>query len=122
MRILQVILAPRLSGAEVLAKGVAIEHQQAGHSVGMVSLMPEHQDFRQLRDELKARGVVCIFPDHMPGKAGRLLFLHRAVRRFKPDIMSRTLPSRPCTCACCPRAYRSSGSCIPASTISPTRR
>jgi glycosyltransferase involved in cell wall biosynthesis len=87
MRILQVVLAPRLSGAEVLAKGVAIEHQQAGHSVGMASLMPEHQDFRQLSDELKARGVVCIFPDRTLGKAGRLLFLHQAIRRFKPDII-----------------------------------
>ena len=45
MRILQVILAPRLSGAEVLVKGVAIGHQRAGHSVCIASLLPQHSDF-----------------------------------------------------------------------------
>ncbi|WP_244846990.1 glycosyltransferase family 4 protein [Caballeronia sp. SL2Y3] len=87
MRILQVILAPRLSGAEVLAKGVAIGHQRAGHSVSIASLMPEHDDFRHISAELRAHGVSCVFPAKNPTKLGRLLFLHRAIRSFKPDII-----------------------------------
>jgi glycosyltransferase involved in cell wall biosynthesis len=87
MRILQVILAPRLSGAEVLAKGVAIGHQRGGHSVCIASLMPEHDDFKHISAELRAQDVTCIFPDKAPGKIGRLLFLHRAIRSFKPDII-----------------------------------
>ncbi|KLU27959.1 glycosyl transferase [Caballeronia mineralivorans PML1(12)] len=87
MRILQVILAPRLSGAEVLAKGVAIGHQQGGHDVCITSLMPEHNDFEHISAELRANNVLCFFPQRALGKIGRLLFLHRAIRRFKPDII-----------------------------------
>jgi glycosyltransferase involved in cell wall biosynthesis len=87
MRILQVILAPRLSGAEVLAKGVAIGHQHGGHSVCIASLMPEHDDYKHISAELRAQGVECIFPGKSLGKLGRLLFLHRAIRSFKPDII-----------------------------------
>ncbi len=87
MRILQVILAPRLSGAEVLAKGVAIGHQQGGHNVCITSLMPEQEDFEHISAELRTHGVLCLFPRRILGKLGRLLFLHRAIRQFKPDII-----------------------------------
>ncbi len=87
MRILQVILAPRLSGAEVLAKGVSIGHQQSGHDVCIASLMPEHDDFAHISAELRAQGVACRFPHRNLGKIGRLLFLHRAIRQFKPDVI-----------------------------------
>ena len=87
MRILQVILAPRLSGAEVLAKGVAIGHQRGGNDVCITSLMPEHDDFQHISAELRANNVECFFPQRSLGKLGRLLFLHRAIRRFKPDII-----------------------------------
>ena len=87
MRILQVVLAPRLSGAEVLVKGVAIGHQEAGHDVCIASLMPEHDDFAHVSAELRAHGVLCLFPQHKLGKLGRLLFLHRAIRQFKPDVI-----------------------------------
>ncbi|MGN6318953.1 MAG: glycosyltransferase family 1 protein, partial [Trinickia sp.] len=33
MRILQLVLAPRLSGAEMLVKGIAIGHRASGHAV-----------------------------------------------------------------------------------------
>jgi glycosyltransferase involved in cell wall biosynthesis len=87
MRILQVILAPRLSGAEVLAKGVAIGHQRGGHDVCIASLMPEHDDFLHISAELRAQHVECLFPSRKLGKLGRLLFLHRAIRSFRPDII-----------------------------------
>jgi glycosyltransferase involved in cell wall biosynthesis len=87
MRILQVILTPRLSGAEVLAKGVAIGHQNGGHDVCIASLDPEHGDFAPISAELRTHGVTCLFPDKSLGKVGRLLFLHRAIRTFKPDII-----------------------------------
>ncbi|MDR5757801.1 glycosyltransferase family 4 protein [Caballeronia sp. LZ035] len=87
MRILQVILAPRLSGAEVIAKGVAIGHQQGGHSVCIASLMPEHDDFAHISAELQAHDVIRLFPKRPLGRLGRLLFLQRAIRTFKPDII-----------------------------------
>jgi glycosyltransferase involved in cell wall biosynthesis len=87
MRILQVILAPRLSGAEVLAKGVAIGHQRDGHDVCIASLMPQHSDFEHISAELRSHDVMCLFPTRTHGKVGRLLFLYQAIRAFKPDII-----------------------------------
>ncbi len=88
MRILQVILMSRLSGAELLAKGVAIGHQRGVHDVCIASLHPENDDFTHISAELRTHGVHCLFPSkNMMGKLGRLMFLHRAIRGFRPDII-----------------------------------
>ena len=87
MRIFQLILAPRLSGAEMLVKGIAIDHQQSGHSVCIASLLPAHGDFAPAAGELAAHRVTCVFPSRPYEKLGRLLFLYRAIRRFKPDVI-----------------------------------
>lgn len=87
MRIFQLILAPRLSGAEMLVKGIAIDHQQSGHSVCIASLLPAHGDFAPAAGELAAHRVTCVFPARHYEKFGRLLFLYRAIRRFKPDVI-----------------------------------
>jgi glycosyltransferase involved in cell wall biosynthesis len=87
MRILQLILAPRLSGAEMLVKGIAIDHQHSGHTVCIASLLPAHGDFAFAADELAAHRVTCHFPARRYEKFGRLLFLYRTIRRFKPDVI-----------------------------------
>ncbi|RKP50899.1 glycosyltransferase family 4 protein [Trinickia fusca] len=87
MRIFQLILAPRLSGAEMVVKGIAIDHQQSGHSVCIASLLPAQGDFALAAGELAAHRVTCVFPAHRYEKLGRLLFLYRAIRRFKPDVI-----------------------------------
>src|ERR1700737_3145412 len=87
MRILQLILAPRLSGAEMLVKGIAIDHQHSGHTVCVASLLPAHLDFAPAAGELAAHRVTCQFPVRRYEKFGRLLFLYRAIRRFKPDVI-----------------------------------
>lgn len=95
MRILQIVLAPRLSGAEVLAKGIAISHQRSGHSGCIASLLPPQTDFAHIADELRTEGVTCLFPARSYHNLGRLLFLYNAIRRFKPDIIfaHSTLPA-----------------------------
>lgn len=87
MRILQLVHSPRLSGAEVLVKGIALLHQSAGHTVCIASLLPQQSDFEQARHELDAAGVICLFPQCHPGRIGKLLGLHRAIRHFKPDVI-----------------------------------
>ncbi|WP_341313106.1 glycosyltransferase family 4 protein [Paraburkholderia sp. IMGN_8] len=87
MRILQLVHAPRLSGAEVLVKGLAIHHQRGGHEVCMASLLPQQDDFADIRAELQAAGVTCIFPETHYGRVGKLLHLYRVVRRFRPDFI-----------------------------------
>ncbi|ACC75727.1 glycosyltransferase [Paraburkholderia phymatum] len=87
MRILQVVYAPRLSGAEILAKGLAIQHREGGHEVCITSMQPQLADFDHSRSELSAANVLCDFPDSPLGRVGRLRHLWRCVRRFRPDII-----------------------------------
>jgi len=87
VRILQLVHAPRLSGAEVLVKGLAIYHQRGGHEVCMTSLLPQQDDFADIRAELQAAGVTCLFPKIRYGRVGKLLHLYRVVRRFRPDVI-----------------------------------
>ncbi len=87
MRILHLVLAPRLSGAEVLAKDLAIHQQRSGETVGIASLVPQHDDFASLRAELEANAVTCLFPTKLHGPLGKLWHLDRMVRRFRPDVV-----------------------------------
>jgi glycosyltransferase involved in cell wall biosynthesis len=87
MRILHLVLAPRLSGAEVLAKDLAIHQQRSGETVCVSSLMPQHDDFALLRAELEANAVTCVFPTKLHGAPGKLWHLDRTVRRFRPDVI-----------------------------------
>jgi glycosyltransferase involved in cell wall biosynthesis len=87
MRILHLVLAPRLSGAEVLAKDLAILQQRSGEMVGMTSLRPQHDDFLTLRQELDASGVECMFPRGLHGLLGKLWHLYQVVQRYRPDVV-----------------------------------
>jgi glycosyltransferase involved in cell wall biosynthesis len=87
VRILQLVHAPRLSGAEVLVKGLAIHHQRGGHEVCIASLLPQQDDFVDIRAELEAAGVTCLFPGVHYGRVGKLLHLYRVVRQFRPDFI-----------------------------------
>jgi glycosyltransferase involved in cell wall biosynthesis len=87
MRALHLVWAPRLSGAEVLVKDLALHQQAQGHTVCVAALLPEHTDFVALRTELERRGVPCRFPERKQGLLGKLWSLQQAVRRFKPDVI-----------------------------------
>nr|WP_277398005.1 glycosyltransferase family 4 protein [Paraburkholderia sp. Tr-20389] len=76
-----------MSGAEILAKGLAIQHREGGHEVCITSMQPQLADFDHSRSELSAAGVLCDFPDSPLGRVGRLRHLWRCVRRFRPDII-----------------------------------
>jgi L-malate glycosyltransferase len=87
MRILHLVLAPRLSGAEVLAKDLAIHQRRQGHPVCITSLVPEHNDFKSLGADLEENGVPCRFPRKAYGMFGRLWHLYHVIRREKPDVI-----------------------------------
>ena len=87
MRILHLVLVPRLSGAEVLARDLAIVQQDDGDTVCMAALMPAHDDFAPLQAELDRAGVGCMFPSRPLRAPGRLWHLLGVLRRFRPDIV-----------------------------------
>ncbi|RFU48105.1 glycosyltransferase family 4 protein [Paraburkholderia sp. DHOC27] len=87
MRILHLVLAPRLSGAEVLAKDLAVHQRQHGDTVALASLLPQLDDFAALRAELDEQAVTCLFPTRTHGGFGKLWHLYQAIGRFKPDVL-----------------------------------
>lgn len=87
MRILHLVLAPRLSGAEVLAKELAVHQRGEGHDVCVASLLPQHDDFAPLRGELAASEVPCRFPRKRHTIAGKLWHLYQVVRGTRPDVI-----------------------------------
>lgn len=104
MRILHLVLAPRLSGAEVLAKDLAMHQHTHGDVVALASLRPQHDDFVELRAQLDARGIACFFPQRAHGNIGKLWHVYGVIRRFRPDVLvahatipafyARALPTR----------------------------
>jgi L-malate glycosyltransferase len=87
MRILHLVLAPRLSGAEVLAKDLAVHQRREGNVVCVASLLPEHGDFAPLRRELAESGVACRFPRKRHSIAGKLWHLYQVIRAMQPDVI-----------------------------------
>jgi glycosyltransferase involved in cell wall biosynthesis len=87
MRILHLVLAPRLSGAEVLAKELAVHQRREGNVVCVASLLPEHGDFAPLRSELADSDVACRFPRKRHSIAGKLWHLYQVVRAMRPDVI-----------------------------------
>ncbi len=87
LRILHLVLAPRLSGAEVLAKELAVHQRREGNVVCVTSLLPEHGDFASLRAELAESDVVCRFPRKRHSIAGKLWHLYQVIRAMRPDVI-----------------------------------
>ncbi|PMS37040.1 glycosyl transferase [Trinickia symbiotica] len=87
MRMLHLVLAPRLSGAEVLVKELATLQRRQGYPVWVTSLLPEQDDFVALRTELDRDGVACRFPRRRHRMIGKLWHLFGVVWRFRPDVI-----------------------------------
>ncbi len=87
MRIVHLVLAPRLLGAEVLAKDLAIHQQKGGETVAMASLVPAHDDFTALRAEFVDNGVKCPFPDRLHGCFGKFWNLYQTLRAYRADVI-----------------------------------
>lgn len=104
MRILHLVLSPRMSGAEILVRDLALYQQHGGEAVAVAALMPAHDDFAPLRAQLAAAGVACSFPKRALRPLARLWYLHGVMRRWRPDIVfahatipafyARALPTR----------------------------
>jgi glycosyltransferase involved in cell wall biosynthesis len=95
MRVFHLVLAPRLSGAEVLAKDLALDQCAEGMAVCVASLLPAHADFAPLQNDLESHGVQCFFPERRHRAFIKLCHLFGAVRRFHPDVIfaHATIPS-----------------------------
>jgi L-malate glycosyltransferase len=87
MRILHLVLAPRLSGAQVLVKDLALHQHREGHVVCVTSLLPGHDDFATMRAELERNRVTLRFPQQQHRLTGKLWHLFRVIQRFETDVI-----------------------------------
>ena len=95
MRVFHLVLAPRLSGAEVLAKDLAIDQSAEGMAVCVASLLPAHADFAALAGRPAEPRRAVLVSRAAQVRAGKLWNLFCAVRRFHPDVIfaHATIPS-----------------------------
>ncbi len=88
MRILQMVLTPRHSGAEMLAATLAQAHA-ADHQIvtGILGMNPCEDTFGPVWAALKDSGVWCVSPTRLLGRVGRLRLILSALREFRPDVI-----------------------------------
>lgn len=87
MKILHIVHKPRMSGAEVLVKGLTKVHRLSGEQSRVVSLSPCSEEFEGIIEEQMAQGVTWNSPSRELGALERISFLRRDVADFKPDVI-----------------------------------
>lgn len=86
MKILHITEKPRFSGAEILIKDLSLSHIDQ-HSVAITSFNPTEDDFQNMMQLLKEKGIELFIPDNALSKLNRLTFLFKVFREFQPDIV-----------------------------------
>ena len=87
MKICHVIYIPRLSGAEILVRDLAISHTKLGHQVSVLALDPPEDSFSTQISYLKDNGVEIFLPLRKIGKIARIKFLIEQINRCNPDVI-----------------------------------
>jgi len=88
MRVLHVILTPRYSGAEILVRDLARIDAEQGHDVAIIALNPSEPEFECEVSGLQAIGVDWFLPKAPLRRVGRLYFLRRWVKEFRPEVIA----------------------------------
>ena len=87
MKILHVVQSLRHSGAEMLVRDLAIVHAKQGVEVAVVALQPADPKFSAEMAEMEAQGIQVFSPSGRRGRISRILGVHRACKRFRPDVI-----------------------------------
>jgi L-malate glycosyltransferase len=87
MKICHVIYIPRLSGAEILVRDLAIAHSSMGHNVTICSIEPPENSFEPILNVLQNKQVILAFPERQLSKISRLSFLIKSLKRLSPDVV-----------------------------------
>ena len=95
MKICHVIYRPRLSGAEILVRDLAIVHNSMGHEVSVCSIEPPEDSFNPMLKVMQVNKVELFLPDRRLSKVSRLRFLIQSLRKISPDVIvaHSTIPS-----------------------------
>lgn len=87
MKICHIIYTPRLSGAEILVRDLALKHTSLGHQVAVLSIEASETSFVNELERLKSSGVLLEIPQSKLGKFTRLQFLSTKLQKLYPDVV-----------------------------------
>lgn len=87
MKICHIIYTPRLSGAEILVRDLALKHTLLGHQVTVLSIEAPETSFVNELDRLQSSGVLLEIPQSKLGKLTRLQFLSTKLKKLNPDVL-----------------------------------
>jgi Glycosyltransferase len=87
VRVMHVVLTPRHSGAEILARDLCLKMEGQGYHGALAALMPAAAEFSSEERKLSAAGIELYFPKELAGKFARIFHLSAAFRAFRPDIV-----------------------------------
>jgi glycosyltransferase involved in cell wall biosynthesis len=87
MRISKCVLEPRYSGAEILVLGLVRAQLAAGVPTALIALRPSEDVFTPELKSLVQLGCEILIPTSRLGRFGRVLWIKRAIRTFRPTVM-----------------------------------
>lgn len=87
MRIMHLVLTPRLSGAEVLVRDLSIVQKNNGHEVAFSSINPPENSFHPEIDKLKNHSIVVQTPAVAPTRLQRIPVVWRHIQDFNPSVI-----------------------------------
>lgn len=85
--IMHVVLEPRYSGAEILARDLAQHQMSAGHQASITAFRPAQQSFETEMQKLERQGCRMSIPSTPLTGWRRAAWIRRSVKDINPDIV-----------------------------------
>lgn len=87
MKIMHLVLRPRFSGAEILARDLCITQRELGHETAFACIKPCEDNFRSQIEAMELQGVKTYLVEHEPTKLERLRVIRKAIAEFEPEVV-----------------------------------
>lgn len=87
MKLMHLVLTPRLSGAEILARDLCITQKQMGHITAFSAINPAEESFAPEIERLLENGVSIQIPSTTPSHTQRPLRIRKFLNEFNPDAI-----------------------------------
>lgn len=87
MKIMHLVLRPRFSGAEILARDLCVAQRVLGHETAFACIKPCEQNFRSQILAMEHQGVKTYLVEHEPTKLERLRVIRKAFTEFEPEVV-----------------------------------
>jgi glycosyltransferase involved in cell wall biosynthesis len=87
MKIMHLVLTPRLSGAEVLVRDLSIAQKNNGHELAFSSINPPEENFLLEIEKLRSHSIKIQTPEFTPNRLQRIPLIRRHIQAFNPSVI-----------------------------------